>query len=158
MPLSQGLLLRPLSVSSVRRQSEVDICVVGGGIIGLATARELNKRHPDLKLTVVEKENELALHQSGSNSGNLYNIRLFWNLFNILGVIHAGIYYVPGSLKAKLCVKGLKMMYAYCDEHNIPYKMCGKLIVATREEELPRLDALWDRIVFLFYHHSLWSQ
>jgi len=107
LPLSQGLLLRPLSVSSVRRQSEVDICVVGGGIIGLATARELNKRHPDLKLTVVEKENELALHQSGSNSG----------------VIHAGIYYVPGSLKAKLCVKGLKMMYAYCDEHNIPYNV-----------------------------------
>lgn len=70
LPLSQGLLLRPLSVSSIRRQSEVDICVVGGGIIGLATARELNKRHPDLKLTVVEKENELALHQSGSNSGN----------------------------------------------------------------------------------------
>ena len=70
LPLSQGLLLRPLSVSSVRKQSEVDICVVGGGIIGLATARELNKRHPDLKLTVVEKENELALHQSGSNSGN----------------------------------------------------------------------------------------
>ena len=75
---------------------------------------------------------------------------------SILGVIHAGIYYVPGSLKAKLCVKGLKMMYAYCDEHNIPYKMCGKLIVATREEELPRLDALWDRIVFLFYRESLW--
>ena len=78
------------------------------------------------------------------------------SLISILGVIHAGIYYVPGSLKAKLCVKGLKMMYAYCDEHNIPYKMCGKLIVATREEELPRLDALWDRIVFLFYRHDLW--
>merc|ERR1711953_1249550 len=69
------------------------------------------------------------------------------SLISILGVIHAGIYYVPGSLKAKLCVKGLKMMYAYCDEHNIPYKMCGKLIVATREEELPRLDALWDRAI-----------
>ena len=147
LPLSQGLLLRPLSVSSVRRQSEVDICVVGGGIIGLATARELNKRHPDLKLTVVEKENELALHQSGSNSGCFHNLR-YRSLILILGVIHAGIYYVPGSLKAKLCVKGLKMMYAYCDEHNIPYKMCGKLIVATREEELPRLDALWDRIAF----------
>ena len=65
-----GALARPLSVSSVR-QNEVDICVVGGGIIGLATARELNRRHPDLKLTVVEKENELALHQSGSNSGLL---------------------------------------------------------------------------------------
>ena len=69
LPLSQSIL-RPLSVShTLRNQSEVDICVVGGGIIGLATARELNKRHPDLKLTVVEKENELALHQSGSNSG-----------------------------------------------------------------------------------------
>jgi len=107
------------------------MCIVGGGIIGLATAREINIRHPDLSLAVVEKEPELALHQSGSNSG----------------VIHAGIYYVPGSLKAKLCVKGLRMMYDYCDEHDIPYKRCGKLIVATEEEELPRLDALWDRAI-----------
>lgn len=65
----------------------------------------------------------------------------------IKGVIHAGIYYVPGSLKAQLCVKGMKLMYAYCDEHKIPYKMVGKLIVATEPEELPRLDALWDRAI-----------
>jgi len=123
--------IRALAATQKLQNHEVDICVVGGGIIGLATAQALTKRHPDLKLTVVEKENELAIHQSGSNSG----------------VIHAGIYYVPGSLKAQLCVKGLEMMYAYCDEHNLPYKKCGKLIVATREEELPRLDALWDRAI-----------
>ena len=83
-------LSRKLSATAAAfNAKEVDMCVVGGGIVGLATAREVNIRHPDLSLAVVEKESELAIHQSGSNSG----------------VIHAGIYYVPGSLKAKLCVK-----------------------------------------------------
>ncbi|XP_030855480.1 L-2-hydroxyglutarate dehydrogenase, mitochondrial [Strongylocentrotus purpuratus] len=109
--------------------NDFDVCIVGGGIVGLATAQELIWRQPNLKLAVVEKEAELSLHQSGHNSG----------------VIHAGIYYTPGSLKAKLCVEGLELAYKYLDEHNLPYKKCGKLIVARNEEELPRLDALHKR-------------
>ncbi|XP_076354140.1 L-2-hydroxyglutarate dehydrogenase isoform X2 [Tachypleus tridentatus] len=95
----------------------------------MATARELIMRHPQLTFVVLEKEDRLAVHQSGKNSG----------------VIHAGIYYAPGSLKAKLCVEGLEKSYKYLDEHNIPYKRCGKLIVATIPEELPRLHALFER-------------
>ncbi|KAF5296931.1 hypothetical protein FQR65_LT10081 [Abscondita terminalis] len=106
-----------------------DVVVVGGGIIGVASARELLIRHPRLKMAVVEKESKLAMHQSGHNSG----------------VIHAGIYYKPGSLKAKLCVEGLKLTYKYCDEKKIPYKKVGKLIVATHEKELPSLKELEDR-------------
>lgn len=98
--------------------------VVGGGIIGAATARELNLRHWNWKIAIVEKEPILAAHQSGHNSG----------------VIHAGIYYKPGSLKAKLCVEGMKLMYKYLDEKRIPYRKCGKLIVAADESELERLD------------------
>ncbi|XP_077998212.1 L-2-hydroxyglutarate dehydrogenase, mitochondrial-like [Glandiceps talaboti] len=117
---------RPLSTSST---SGYDICIVGGGIIGMATARELILRHPTLKFIVVEKENVLAAHQSGHNSG----------------VIHAGIYYQPGSLKAKLCVEGLQLAYKYCDENNVPYKKCGKLIVALNPEQAARLDGLYKR-------------
>ncbi|XP_070577755.1 L-2-hydroxyglutarate dehydrogenase, mitochondrial-like [Ptychodera flava] len=106
-----------------------DVCIVGGGIVGMATARELLMRHPSLKFITVEKEDVLAAHQSGHNSG----------------VIHAGIYYAPGSLKAKLCVEGLKLAYEYCDKNNVPYDKCGKLIVAVRPDEVPRLDALYKR-------------
>ncbi|RUS72272.1 hypothetical protein EGW08_019960, partial [Elysia chlorotica] len=117
------------STKSTSDDHQYDLVIVGGGIVGTATAQELITRHPQLRLAVLEKESELAAHQSGHNSG----------------VIHAGIYYTPGSLKAKLCVKGLKMTYAYCDKHNIPYKKCGKLIVALDPEELPRLDGLLER-------------
>ncbi|XP_064602531.1 L-2-hydroxyglutarate dehydrogenase, mitochondrial-like isoform X2 [Liolophura sinensis] len=86
-------------------------------------------RHPSLKLAVLEKEKALACHQSGNNSG----------------VIHAGIYYTPGSLKAKLCVQGVDLVYKYCDDNDIPYKKCGKLIVATTAEEVPRLEGLLGR-------------
>uniref|UniRef100_A0A915KL82 L-2-hydroxyglutarate dehydrogenase, mitochondrial n=1 Tax=Romanomermis culicivorax TaxID=13658 RepID=A0A915KL82_ROMCU len=108
---------------------DCDIVVVGGGIVGCATARELLSRYPHLKIILVEKENELAAHQSGHNSG----------------VVHAGIYYLPGTLKAKLCVKGLELSYKYFDQNNIPYKKCGKLIVATEKHELAALDTLFQR-------------
>jgi len=106
-----------------------DVAVVGGGIVGLATMRELLLRHPHLKVADVEKESGLNRHQSGRNSG----------------VIHAGIYYKPGSFRAKLCVEGRKLVWQYCDEKAIPYKRIGKLIVATEASELGRLQDLWER-------------
>src|SRR5579885_1070477 len=106
-----------------------DIAIVGGGIVGLATGRELLLRHPHLKLVVLEKEPEVSRHQTGHNSG----------------VIHSGIYYTPGSLKAKLCTEGRRALWRYCDEKRIEYRQVGKLIVATEEEELGRLQALWER-------------
>ncbi|CAB4000120.1 L-2-hydroxyglutarate dehydrogenase, mitochondrial, partial [Paramuricea clavata] len=106
-----------------------DLAIVGGGIVGLATARELMLRYPGMKLVLLEKESSLAMHQSSHNSG----------------VIHSGIYYTPGTLKAKLCVKGLDMTYSYCKSKEIPFKKCGKLIVAIDEEEVPRLLNLYER-------------
>jgi L-2-hydroxyglutarate oxidase LhgO len=106
-----------------------DIAVVGGGIVGLATSRELLRRHPHLKLVNVEKESDLHKHQSGHNSG----------------VIHSGIYYEPGSLKARLCVEGRRLLWQYCDEKRIEYRGVGKLIVATEPEEIPRLMDLYAR-------------
>uniref|UniRef100_A0A1B0DFD5 L-2-hydroxyglutarate dehydrogenase, mitochondrial n=1 Tax=Phlebotomus papatasi TaxID=29031 RepID=A0A1B0DFD5_PHLPP len=106
-----------------------DLLVIGGGIVGAASAREILQRHPNLKVALAEKENAFAQHQSGHNSG----------------VIHAGIYYKPGTLKAKLCVEGLKMSYNYFDQRGIPYKKCGKLIVATDESQLKSLNDLYDR-------------
>ncbi|XP_036239961.1 L-2-hydroxyglutarate dehydrogenase, mitochondrial [Molothrus aeneus] len=112
-----------------RRRSSFDVAVVGAGIVGLATARELLQRRPSLAMAVLEKEQEPAHHQSGHNSG----------------VIHSGIYYTPGSLKAKLCVQGAALCYKYCDQKGIPYKQCGKLIVAVEQDEIPRLKALYER-------------
>jgi 2-hydroxyglutarate dehydrogenase len=106
-----------------------DVVVIGGGIVGTASARELLLRHPQLKIAILEKENQFAHHQSGNNSG----------------VIHAGIYYKPGSLKAKLCVKGMNMSYKYLDMKGIKYIKCGKLIVATQRSEVPRLLSLYER-------------
>jgi L-2-hydroxyglutarate oxidase LhgO len=106
-----------------------DIAVVGGGIVGLATSRELLERYPRLKLASVEKETDWNRHQTGRNSG----------------VIHSGIYYKPGSLKAKLCVEGRKLAWDYCHAKNIAYKQVGKLIVATDESEIGRLNDLWER-------------
>ncbi|XP_042329371.1 L-2-hydroxyglutarate dehydrogenase, mitochondrial isoform X2 [Sceloporus undulatus] len=112
-----------------RRRRTFDVAVIGAGIVGLASARELSLRHPSLVFGVLEKEKELAVHQSGHNSG----------------VIHSGIYYTPGSLKAKLCVEGSVLCYEYCDKKGIPYKQCGKLIVAVEQKEIPRLKALYQR-------------
>lgn len=103
-----------------------DIAVIGAGIVGLAAARELAHRHPRASIAVVDKEPELGRHQTGRNSG----------------VIHAGIYYKPGSLKAQLCVSGARELYDFCDRHEIAAERCGKLIVALDESELPGLDEL----------------
>ena len=109
-----------------RRERLYDIAVVGAGIVGLAVAREILLRRPGLRVVIFDREDSVAAHQTGHNSG----------------VIHSGIYYTPGSLKARLCVEGSRLMYAYCVEHEIPYERCGKLIVAATEAELPQLDAL----------------
>jgi (S)-2-hydroxyglutarate dehydrogenase len=103
-----------------------DLVVVGAGIIGLAVAREMLLRKPSLRVAVLDKQDEVGFHQTGHNSG----------------VVHAGIYYAPGSLKAKLCVEGAAKLYDWCDEHGVPYERCGKLIVALDETELPKLDEL----------------
>jgi L-2-hydroxyglutarate oxidase len=109
--------------------SQYDLTIVGGGIIGLATALKIGGAHPALRLLLLEKESELARHQTGNNSG----------------VIHSGLYYRPGSLKARSCVAGRKELIAFCDENAIPYEICGKVVVATSPEELPRLDELHRR-------------
>jgi 2-hydroxyglutarate dehydrogenase len=103
-----------------------DLAIVGGGIIGLAVARELIARNPRASVCVLEREAQLGTHQTGHNSG----------------VIHAGVYYVPGSLKARLCVEGAREMYDYCEQHDIAAESCGKVIVATDSSELGRLDEL----------------
>lgn len=106
-----------------------DIIIIGGGIIGLATAFKIKESKPGINLLVLEKEKGPALHQTGNNSG----------------VIHSGIYYKPGSLKAMNCSSGYRMLIDFCDENDIPYEICGKIIVATRAEELPALDKLFER-------------
>lgn len=106
-----------------------DIIIAGAGIVGLATAYKLIEKKPDLKICVIEKEDSVSKHQTGNNSG----------------VIHSGIYYKPGSLKATNCRRGYKMLLDFCDENKIPYEICGKVIVATNEEEIPRLNNLFER-------------
>ncbi|GAA2003553.1 L-2-hydroxyglutarate oxidase [Brevibacterium samyangense] len=105
------------------------VAVVGGGIIGVAVARELTKRLPDAHVTIFEKEPYLAAHQTGHNSG----------------VVHAGLYYEPGSLKARLCRRGVELLIPYAIEHGIPYDECGKLVVAQNLEEIERLEAIFER-------------
>jgi 2-hydroxyglutarate dehydrogenase len=106
-----------------------DVVVVGAGIIGLATARALGLRRPGGRIVVLEREDGVAAHQTSHNSG----------------VIHGGIYYAPGSLKAQLCVDGARLLYEYCEEHGVPVRRSGKVIVATSAEELPRLEELHAR-------------
>lgn len=105
------------------------VVIIGGGIVGLATAYRLQERFPDCRVAVLEKEQHVAEHQTGRNSG----------------VIHSGIYYKPGSLKAINCRAGLAQMYAFCEEQNIPHDRCSKVIVAVNDAELPALDRIYDR-------------
>jgi L-2-hydroxyglutarate oxidase len=106
-----------------------DMAVVGAGIVGLAVAREFLRRHPGSSLIVIDKQARVGYHQTSHNSG----------------VIHSGVYYKPGSLKARLCVEGARQMYEFCDQYAIPYERCGKLIVAVRDSEMQRLADLESR-------------
>jgi L-2-hydroxyglutarate oxidase len=113
----------------VTSNSRVDVAIVGGGIVGLATAYRLLDSRPDLRITVLEQEAELGRHQSGNNSG----------------VVHAGLYYAPGSLKSRLCREGKAELEAFCAAHHIPIEHTGKLVVALEDEELPRFEALREK-------------
>lgn len=104
-----------------------DIAIIGGGIVGAATFYQLQRHHPSLKIILLEKESHLAAHQTGNNSG----------------VMHSGLYYKPGSLKAKNCVEGRKALVKFAEENHIPYDVCGKVVVATEEAELPYLDKIF---------------
>jgi (S)-2-hydroxyglutarate dehydrogenase len=106
-----------------------DVVIIGGGIVGLSAALYLSRSFPKLSLLLAEKEKSVGRHQSGHNSG----------------VIHSGIYYKPGSLKAQLCVEGAAAMCAFCRDHGIPHQVCGKVIVATSADEIPRLHSLLER-------------
>ncbi len=109
--------------------AKTKIVIIGGGIVGLATGLELTRRFPEAQVVILEKESVVAAHQTSHNSG----------------VIHSGIYYKPGSLKAQLCVEGSQFLYAFCQRYALPYEVCGKLIVAVTESELPPLAELYRR-------------
>lgn len=106
-----------------------DFIIVGGGILGMSTAMQLKQAYPERRMLLLEKEAGPAMHQTGHNSG----------------VIHAGVYYTPGSHKARFCLEGNRATKAFCDAHGIPYDTCGKLLVATSELEMQRMQALWER-------------
>lgn len=108
---------------------QYDVIIIGGGIVGLATALQLKNTNPQLKLLLIEKEDELAKHQTGNNSG----------------VIHSGLYYKPGSLKATNCIRGYGLMIDFCRTNGIPFDLCGKIVVATEEKELPLMENLYVR-------------
>ena len=105
-----------------------DIAIVGGGIVGAATAYKLQSKYPELSLIILEKEEVLANHQTGNNSG----------------VIHSGLYYKPGSAKAETCVDGRKQLIKFAEQHNISHDVCGKIVVATDSSELPFLEKIYE--------------
>jgi L-2-hydroxyglutarate oxidase len=109
--------------------SHYDLTIIGAGILGLATAMKIIEVHPRIKLLILDKEAQVAQHQTGHNSG----------------VIHSGLYYRPGSIKAQSCVSGRKALIEFCDRNGVPYEVCGKIVVATSEAELPRLEELQRR-------------
>ena len=106
-----------------------DIGIIGGGIVGLATAYQLSQKFPKLSVAIIEKESTLAYHQTGHNSG----------------VLHSGIYYKPGSLKAVNCRLGKKAMEKFCEEQNIDFELCGKIIVALNDQEVPHMQNIFQR-------------
>src|SRR5215471_15344723 len=118
-----------MSLTQGTGQVKFDVVIVGGGILGLAAAREILTRRPGTSLVILDKEDSIGVHQTGHNSG----------------VIHSGIYYAPGSLKARLCTRGARLMYEFCERHGVRADRCGKLIVATTDSELPTLDELYRR-------------
>ena len=125
-------MLKQCCASAIRElllDESFDITIVGAGIVGLAIGRELLKRYPNCRLLVLEKEAGVAHHQTGHNSG----------------VIHSGVYYRPGSLKARLCVQGAAAMIEFARSNGIPFQQCGKVIVATTPDELPRLEEIYRR-------------
>jgi L-2-hydroxyglutarate oxidase len=126
----RGAAVAPRKSRSANEDLDVtDMTIIGGGIVGIATALRLQQTCPGLDILVLEKEDRLAAHQTGRNSG----------------VIHAGIYYAPGSLKAEFCRRGLEATIAFCREHGLPYEQCGKLLVATTGQDMTRMDALYTR-------------
>ncbi|RYC68381.1 MULTISPECIES: L-2-hydroxyglutarate oxidase [Spirosoma] len=106
-----------------------DVVIIGGGIVGLATALQIKQQRPGLSVVLIEKEPAVARHQTGHNSG----------------VIHSGLYYKPGSLKATNCIRGYQMLLDFCQAEGVPYELCGKIVVATKPDELPQLDILFER-------------
>jgi len=112
----------------MKRKVDFDIIVIGGGIVGLASAYKIAQNHPGISIAVLDKEEQIAAHQTGHNSG----------------VIHSGLYYKPGSYKARNCTKGRKELVAFAKEHEIPYEICGKIIVATKEKELTNLEQVFN--------------
>src|SRR3954470_17515352 len=118
----------PVSFNDALPRQRFDVAVIGGGVVGLATAMALVRQF-QLSIIVLEAENRLAAHQTGNNSG----------------VIHSGLYYKPGSLKARLCTAGREQMYRFCAEHGVPHEPTGKVVVALDESEVPQLDVLMAR-------------
>jgi len=112
----------------VKQRIDFDVVVIGGGIVGLASAYKIASAHPNISIAVLEKEAELAGHQTGHNSG----------------VIHSGLYYKPGSAKAKTCTAGRKQLVEFAKQYGIPFEICGKIIVATSEKEMPNLEKIYN--------------
>ncbi|KAK9768161.1 hypothetical protein K7432_001408 [Basidiobolus ranarum] len=121
--------LKETNFRTIDAKDEYDVVIVGGGIVGLATAREILKRYPEKTVAVLEKEREVAAHQTGHNSG----------------VIHAGLYYEPGSRMARTCVRGAELMYKYCEDRGLPVERCGKLVVAVNESEHAQVEKLYNQ-------------
>jgi L-2-hydroxyglutarate oxidase len=109
--------------------SSYDVAIIGGGIVGLATAYRITEQYPDLSITILEKEDEVAAHQTGHNSG----------------VIHSGVFYTPGSLKAKNCCEGKRALIEFCEREGVDYEMCGKVVVAAEEKEVPELERIEEK-------------